>query len=193
MRIQDSGDRHLHFSLVLLSRPQGLFSFFQEKITIIFASKLPDLDKEISQMILESRNVLVKIEQPCNCDLDLIICQMRKCILEKIRHKSLYVRHVIHVVRRLLRRIERRRDLVRLDETEHVGEDGGVHGEARRVAGVGHHAEHVLNNKKLKLFVKREYIRKIFEKFQKSNGKLIMRIININKIVPSNIFKNPKI
>ena len=46
----------------------------------------------------------------------------------------------------MLSRIKRGRDFVGLHQGEHVGENGGVHGETRRVRGVSHHTEHVLED-----------------------------------------------
>lgn len=41
---------------------------------------------------------------------------------------------------------ERHADLALLQQVEHVGQDGGVHGEARRVGRVRHHREDVLQD-----------------------------------------------
>ena len=59
---------------------------------------------------------------------------------------NLDISHIIHVIGSLLSRIKWGCDLVGLHQREHVGEDGGVHAQARRVTRVGDHAEHVLQD-----------------------------------------------
>ena len=56
---------------------------------------------------------------------------MRKCSLEQLSQEVLHVRHVVYDVSDGWR--QQHGDLVRLDQREHVGEDGSVHREAGRM------------------------------------------------------------
>jgi hypothetical protein len=36
----------------------------------------PNLNEEITQMLLESRDVLIKVEESLDCNLDLVVAEM---------------------------------------------------------------------------------------------------------------------
>ena len=74
MRIQNARNRHLHPSLVILSSLESCFPFFQEEIRVILSGEFSDLHQEVSEMVFEGWDVLVKVEETCHCNLDLIIC-----------------------------------------------------------------------------------------------------------------------
>ena len=89
MGVENTGHRHLHFPLLFLGSLQSSFSFLQVKVSIILPGKLSNLDKEVPQMILEPRNVLIEVKQPRHCDLYLIVCQVREGSLKEVCYKTL--------------------------------------------------------------------------------------------------------
>ena len=94
MRIEDARNRHLDSSLLLLSCLESSFSFLQVKVSVILPCELPDLDEEISQMIFEPGNILIKVEKTGHRDLDLIVSQMWESCFQKICYKSLKQKYI---------------------------------------------------------------------------------------------------
>ena len=81
----------------------------------------------------------------------LVVSQVGESRPQQVGDKVLYVCDVDLRRRRARRQgrglgVEGHGDLVRLHEGQHVGEDGGVHGEPGGVRGVGDHGEHVLED-----------------------------------------------
>ena len=74
MRIQNARNGHLHPSFVILSSLESCFPFLQEKIRVILSGEFSNLHQEVSEMVFEGWDVLVKVEETCHCNLDLIIC-----------------------------------------------------------------------------------------------------------------------
>lgn len=98
----------------------------------------PDLNEKITQMLPECRYVLIEIEEAGNGDLDLGLSQVRKGGLEKVGDELLNINDVT-LATGLRDRIQGHRDAARLDDVEHVGENGGLHHEAGGMRGVRHH------------------------------------------------------
>ena len=76
MRIEDAGDRHLDSSLLILSCLESSLSLFQVKVSVILPCELPDLDKEVPEVIFEPGDILIQVEETSHRDLDLIVGQM---------------------------------------------------------------------------------------------------------------------
>lgn len=147
MRVQHSGNGKLEPPLVVLSLLERGLAFLQEEVGVVLAGELADLDEEVPEMLLECRNVLVKVEQSLDSDLDLVVCEVRECSAEKVGHELL---HECDVGPRERQRgggwVQVDGDLVGLQECEHVGQDGGMHGESGSVRRIRDNAEHVLQD-----------------------------------------------
>merc|ERR1719228_2517317 len=118
-------NRHLHLPLLVLCSFESSLSLLQVKICVIFTSELSDLDEEISEVILESWDVLIQVEQSCDRYLDLIVHHVTDSLVGDVKGGSHFFR---------------------FDQCEHVGEDCSVHGETGSVRCVRHYTEHVLQN-----------------------------------------------
>ncbi len=58
MRVQHSRYAQLEYPLVVLRLLEGSLSLFEEKVRVVLAGELTDLDKEIPKVLLERRDVL---------------------------------------------------------------------------------------------------------------------------------------
>lgn len=58
-------------------------------------STYSDLYKEVSQVFLEGRNILVEVHHALNSNLDLVLRQVGEGSLEKVGHKALDVGDIV--------------------------------------------------------------------------------------------------
>ncbi len=121
MRIQHARHSDLNFTLLVLSLFESDLSFLEEKIRVVRAGELPDLHEEVSQVLLEARDVLVQVEETRDCDFDLVVRQMREGCSEQIGDKFLDEGHVAACPRAWAGGVEADGDLVGLHQGEHVG------------------------------------------------------------------------
>lgn len=147
MRVKHARNCQLESSFVLVSLLQRSLALLQEQVRVVLAGKLANLNEEISQVFFERGDVLVQVEQTRNCDLDLVVGQVRECRSQEVGHKVLNKRDVGARQRNGRHDgVEMDCDLVGLDQREHVSQDGGMHRQSGGVGRVRHHAEHVLKD-----------------------------------------------
>lgn len=83
-------------------------------------STYSDLYKEVSQVFLEGRNILVEVHHALNSNLDLVLRQVREGSLEKVGHKALDVGDIVRAWGCRVGRVQAHCDTVLLHQSEHV-------------------------------------------------------------------------
>ncbi len=71
VRIQNSRNGLLHATLILHRLPQRLLSFLQIQVTGVIAGELLDLNQKVSQVLLESGQVLVQVKESLDYEVYL--------------------------------------------------------------------------------------------------------------------------
>ena len=140
-RLEQASDPHGTLALCISGALLGLFAFLGVQLGVV-AAKLLELDEEVAEMELESRQILVHIEEPIDERSDLrpatttsvfrarkatgssanVRLQVRKGVLEEIADEFLEESLVAGPCRRLVRRVYRPPNLARLDVVEHPGQ-----------------------------------------------------------------------
>lgn len=90
-------------------------------LTIQQETTYSDLYKEISQVLLKGRNILIQVIHPLHCNLDLILCEVRERRLQEVGYKALHVCYIVGAGGCGVCLVQTYRDAILFNQGEHVG------------------------------------------------------------------------